>query len=83
MISYTVPFHKALSISSPSRTYGNEASPRMCHNVETKAMMKKRNMAFLQKLGVRNSDIDIIEVMQLHRVGYLNKGEPLCPSLKG
>ena len=50
-------------ISPWSRSPAFEPSPKKSHHtVSDKAMIKKRKMAFLQKLGVRNSDLDIIEV---------------------
>lgn len=47
-----------------SRSLSYETSSRKYHNVVTvdKAAIKKRKMAFLEKLKIRNSDLDIIEV---------------------
>lgn len=43
-----------------------EPSPRKFHTVADKATMKKHKAAFLQRLGVRNSDVDIIEVYSVN-----------------
>ena len=39
-----------------------ELSPKKYHTVLDKTTTKKRRVVFLQKLGVKNSDVDIIEV---------------------
>lgn len=51
-----------ISLNGTKRSPTFELSPRKCHTViSDKAIFKKLKMAFLQKLGIKNSDVDIIE----------------------